>query len=578
MAGEDQKISELTEKTSFADDDILIVNDSEEAVEDLITKKLKVKTLLGLEYQGRRYTILNPYKTKLHAYKGQLHAHTTNSDGDRTPAQLAGDYLGVGCAFMFFTDHNYLTPDPAVAGILGIPGVEESNCNHILNLFATAYVNNTDMQTVIDTIDVAGALAGLPHTSGVDPKIPISQLRWLRNYCLFEIRNAVCGEGYDWMEEENKYDKLLSAGMPIWCTTVDDYHSVASASFNKYFVVCFADACDLASIKEALRNGNFYCMMPGAPAPTVTLAGNVLTITTDMNADFTFIGRSGLTLQSSDTDVQTASYTITGKEQYVRCRIVKHGSTETSWTQPLFINKIGPDFDTRQMPFTKSYAIARQTTDYIKLGSTGVNRLNIEAAVKDFGYNFSFGDWWGATGAYRQADADSDSTHIQDDDAVFVAWVNGAYVQWSSAADGVANAGTGIATYTDVDTLTITKISGADFAASYYYYIKKAYYTAPISGWYAGFLSVCYVPLEADKSITVYFIKNGVTALSRFVQHSAIAASGIQFGAYDEFHLDAGDIVTCTTFYSGTVNTVTTYGDATILYASHYGLRCLLED
>jgi len=42
-------------------------------------------------------------------YRGNLHCHSTNSDGDSSPAFLAKFYKDAGFDFLCITDHNHLT-------------------------------------------------------------------------------------------------------------------------------------------------------------------------------------------------------------------------------------------------------------------------------------------------------------------------------------------------------------------------------------------------------------------------------------------------------------------------------------
>src|SRR5262249_29817247 len=49
-------------------------------------------------------------------YRGNLHCHTTNSDGDSSPAYVAKFYKDAGFDFLCISDHNHLT-QPAEGGI-----------------------------------------------------------------------------------------------------------------------------------------------------------------------------------------------------------------------------------------------------------------------------------------------------------------------------------------------------------------------------------------------------------------------------------------------------------------------------
>ncbi|GAI52859.1 unnamed protein product, partial [marine sediment metagenome] len=68
----------------------------------------------------------NPYSIQGDWYKGQTHCHTRNSDGVLSPVQLEELYRdNYGTDFIFVTDHEHITPDPGVEGILHVGLSEE---------------------------------------------------------------------------------------------------------------------------------------------------------------------------------------------------------------------------------------------------------------------------------------------------------------------------------------------------------------------------------------------------------------------------------------------------------------------
>jgi hypothetical protein len=137
--------------------------------------------------------------------------------------------------------------------------------------------------------------------------------------------------------------------------------------------------------------------------------------------------------------------------------------------------------------------------------------------VSDPASKVNNGDWYGASGAYRQADADSTSTKIEDDDAVFTADIVGSIVHWASNAGGSSNKGYGVVTGYDVDTLTIVKCDGVDFASSYYYWIKHAGWIVPVTGIYLMTMRWQIVAPE-----------DGMLYINRFLTSTAHAAPVVQ--------------------------------------------------
>jgi len=130
---------------------------------------------------------------------------------------------------------------------------------------------------------------------------------------------------------------------------------------------------------------------------------------------------------------------------------------------------------------------------------TTLIKIPTMTAIADPASGLDVSDWYGAAGAYEQADADSDATHIQDDSASFPDSIKFTLVKWASNAAGDTNTGIGAITAVDSDTLTIIKFTGANFAASYYYWIKHSEWVVPVTGYYSCKAVVLYLPAEADK-------------------------------------------------------------------------------
>lgn len=125
-------------------------------------------------------------------------------------------------------------------------------------------------------------------------------------------------------------------------------------------------------------------------------------------------------------------------------------------------------------------------------------------AIEDPASGLDVSDWYGESGAYRQADADSDATHIRDDDANFPDSIQHTLVKWASNSGGTENTGIGyIATVTGATELVIEKFTGADFAASYYYWIKHSEWVVPVTGIYHVTAAVVFLPAEANERFQV---------------------------------------------------------------------------
>jgi len=444
--------------------------------------------------------------------------------------------------------------------LLCIPSVEESGAltgeqkwlGHILNIGATAQSTALTYQSLINAIVDDGAVAGFAHPNYSGSEWRTDTLKQAQRASLIEIRNSITSE-----DGEAKWRSLLDAGIPIWAITVDDCHNDAGANFDDWLVIVNADSCSAANVKLALRDGNFYCSEgPAATCPTlsVSVSGNVITATAGAASTIAFYGDRGALLQTTASET-TEDYTAVGDERYIYVKTTRDSDSKLAWSQPVFVVQLG-SIDTR--PTNNGLCVAYVGTEQVDMiGGGDPHRLELDTVVIDQGSNFVTGDAYGASGAYRQSDADSDSTHIQDDDAAFVkSKMLGALVKWASTSNGVTNAGTGYVSNADTDTLTIAKNTGADFAANYYYWIKYAHYVVPVSGIYdvTAVAAFSGAVIEAGKDYLVVLYQNGVGLYnSQWTTHSAALNLRAQFAS--RFAFTAGDILIIGAATTGTTLT-----------------------
>jgi hypothetical protein len=196
-------------------------------------------------------------------------------------------------------------------------------------------------------------------------------------------------------------------------------------------------------------------------------------------------------------------------------------------------------------------------------------------AIADPSSGIDASNWYGASGAYRQADADSSSTKIEDDDASFPSCIRWSVVYWASDAAGTLNTGIGHVTAVDSDTLTISKFTGVNFAASYYYWIVHAEWVVPVTGIYLVKGTVTYYPDEADKSFTATVDAYTGTAYGTILL-SGVTAPGVAYysqpSATGIVSLTAGQHVYLNSAHQGTTGTPNIYyGDT-----SHLPLQIFL--
>ena len=107
-----------------------------------------------------------------------LHAHTTNSDGEASPAALAAHYERAGYDVLCITDHWVRTVEAARAGMFVLPGVE-LNATRVFSLsrIRKAWSVYVFALASISSRDSAGRVTFRPVGSPISPvKSPITKM------------------------------------------------------------------------------------------------------------------------------------------------------------------------------------------------------------------------------------------------------------------------------------------------------------------------------------------------------------------------------------------------------------------
>jgi len=108
------------------------------------------------------WKIENPYATGGNAYKIQLHGHSTNSDGQVSPPDYFALHKADGYDGAILSDHDFVTPNPGVPGILYISGVEETDnlmsgdWGHMNRFGVSADSISTNPQNIINDTHTEG--------------------------------------------------------------------------------------------------------------------------------------------------------------------------------------------------------------------------------------------------------------------------------------------------------------------------------------------------------------------------------------------------------------------------------------
>lgn len=278
-------------------------------------------------------TISNPWVAKSNTYKGQLHCHSNNSDGVDTPANLVTAYKNAGYNFVCLTDHNKVTADPSVAGILFIPGCEETADNgHIGAVNVSANSTNSGNNEVIRDIVADGGVACINHPNWANNLWYDVDILGMVGFKLFEVFNQQVAPNQN---ADTKYDNCLSTpNKPTWCVAVDDCHNIAGAAFNVGWIVVNADELTVSAIMAQIAAGNFYAST-GAVISNIALSGNQITVTTDASSSIQWRKKNGAVIKTT-TGATSDSYTTSAADGYVRVIITRDSDSKQAWSQPLY--------------------------------------------------------------------------------------------------------------------------------------------------------------------------------------------------------------------------------------------------
>jgi uncharacterized protein (TIGR03437 family) len=288
---------------------------------------------------GPGVALCSPYAARASVYRGQLHCHTTASDGLQDPATLVRAYRDAGYAFVAISDHERVTPDPGVPGILTLPGIEQAPEGKHLNRIGALGRFNGGVQDLVDRALAEGdfVIVNHPNWPGGYPANPNwsdADFAAVGGFHAVDVWNAVVAP---YSNAEGRIDDLLSQRRRLFLTAVDDCHNLNAGYCMTGSTWVFADRLDAGEILRSLKAGNFYASN-GARISAVRVAGTTITLTTDQPATIDFIALGGRVVKSV-RQALGAAYTAVGNEIYVRCRVTRDADGRMAWTNPIYVER-----------------------------------------------------------------------------------------------------------------------------------------------------------------------------------------------------------------------------------------------
>lgn len=284
--------------------------------------------------------------------RGNLHAHTTLSDGERTPQAVIDDYAARGYGFLMLSDHDICSSREECGvwsrcGMILIPGNEVSALGpHLLHVDADSRIKPLrSRQEVLNQITACGfasesngkrgrgfAVINHPNWHADFDHCTIEQLREWTGYVGIEIYNGVISRLDGSPYATNKWDMLLNEGRRVWGFANDDSHA-ASGDVELGWNTAYVKERTLDGVIDAIVSGRFYCST-GVTITGIHVNGDRIRIETENAQRIVAIRNTGQRFATADAS--SIEVTVPPRAKYVRFECWGPGE-KFAWTQPFWI-------------------------------------------------------------------------------------------------------------------------------------------------------------------------------------------------------------------------------------------------
>lgn len=286
-------------------------------------------------------------------FRGNTHTHTSESDGDTAPREVAQWYAAHGYHFLVITDHDRVTTleNPP---LLLIPGEEitaflPKKPAHVNAMGLDEAIPPQKGATVAETLQKnltaareAGAIATINHPN-FGWSFGSAEMLETEGATLLEIASGhPFVNMYGPPSVEQMWDDLLTAGRRIFGVATDDSHyfKVLGEPFGSHpgkgWIVVRAAKLDTKSLLDAIVRGDFYAST-GVSLVDYTVEGDTLTVSIEARNGARYrteyIGPHGKVLFTS-TDVRS-TFSLPAGVAYVRARVTDSNG-RVAWMQPHF--------------------------------------------------------------------------------------------------------------------------------------------------------------------------------------------------------------------------------------------------
>jgi len=301
--------------------------------------------------------------------RGNIHTHTTRSDGQQSPQEVARWYRDHGYQFLAITDHDVLVDpvevrDVETPGFVLVPGEEITSVAgdkpvHVQALCIDRLIASGRFASPLDALAQGTAavhaqdgfaVVNHPNFSwafGLADLMPLAGSYGLEIWSGHPASHSSGDASRP--AHQALWDELLTRGRRVTAVAVDDAHTLiasgtgAEALPGRAWIETFGEL-GRAPICEALRNGQLYASS-GVALRRIRVEPDRFTVWVDDPLDAVeFVASAGHVVANvtgdafvQDADGFAASYALRGGEPYVRA-VVNAPDGTAAWTQAYYTN------------------------------------------------------------------------------------------------------------------------------------------------------------------------------------------------------------------------------------------------
>ena len=291
-----------------------------------------------------RARLESPYRGTGAWRKACLHCHSTNSDGNLPPAEVARFYRERGYSILSVTDHRRVTRMSEHGGpeMLFLDGIELSSPHMVGVGLLSEMQDDYGLQSQIDAIEAHGGVVIVVHPAWTG--LHVDEIAALSGYVGIEIWNVGTERENGKGSSINCWDELLDRGHRVWGFASDDAHRYADVG-AKAWVMVRTDRLTRVAVLQALRNGDYYSST-GPVIEEVCVEERVdemptVRVRCSPCREVVFVGTAnyGQVFRANDTDIVEACHQLQPWDWVKYLRIECRAADRTrGWTNPIFVS------------------------------------------------------------------------------------------------------------------------------------------------------------------------------------------------------------------------------------------------